>query len=98
MDSHAGRVSRGKYSLSNIFWRTYIESGPPLTTTNIFCIVFGQFKFKIELQVAEMMKYIREELLALLEEKIRDPCLNLLNHENGNRIIRTIVNLISKEL
>lgn len=47
--------------------------------------------------MAEMMKYIREELLALLEEKIRDPCLNLLHHENGNRIIKTIINLISKD-
>lgn len=44
-----------------------------------------------------MMKYLREELLALLEEKIRDPCLNLLHHENGNRIIKTIINLISKD-
>lgn len=49
------------------------------------------------LQVAEMMKYLRIELLSLLEEKIRDPCLNLLNHENGKRIIATIVNLLSKE-
>lgn len=48
-------------------------------------------------QVAEMMKYLREELLAILEEKIRDPCLNLLHHENGNRIIKTIINLISKD-
>ncbi|XP_031626532.1 putative ATP-dependent RNA helicase DHX57 [Contarinia nasturtii] len=49
------------------------------------------------LEVAEMMKYLREELLSLLEEKIRDPCLNLLHHENGNRIIKTIINLISKD-
>lgn len=44
-----------------------------------------------------MMKYLREELLALLEEKIRDPCLNLLHHENGNRIIGTIIKMISKD-
>lgn len=44
-----------------------------------------------------MMKYLRAELLSLLEEKIRDPCLNLLNHENGNKIIATIIKLISKD-
>lgn len=43
------------------------------------------------------MKYLRAELLSLLEEKIRDPCLNLLNHENGNKIIATIIKLISKD-
>lgn len=51
----------------------------------------------IHFQVAEMMKYLREELLSLLEEKIRDPCLNLLHHENGNRIIKTIINLVSRD-
>lgn len=44
-----------------------------------------------------MMKYLRSDLLSLLEEKIRDPCLNLLHHENGNRIIATIIKLISKD-
>lgn len=47
--------------------------------------------------VAEMMKCLREELTKLLEEKIRDPCLNLLNHENGKKMISTIVYLITKE-
>lgn len=44
-----------------------------------------------------MMKYLREELLSLLEQKISDPCLNLLHHENGNRVIGTIIKLITKD-
>lgn len=47
--------------------------------------------------VAEMVKCLRVELAQLLEEKIRDPCLNLLHHDNGRKIISTIVHLISKE-
>lgn len=49
------------------------------------------------LQVAEMVKLIRTELETLLEQKIRDPCLNLLNNDNGRKIISTIVRLITKE-
>lgn len=49
------------------------------------------------LQVAEMVKCLRVELAKLLEEKIRDPCLNLLHNDNGKKIISTIVYLISKE-
>lgn len=47
--------------------------------------------------VAEMVKCLRVELAHMLEEKIRDPCLNLLHHDNGRKIISTIVHLISKE-
>lgn len=46
-------------------------------------------------ETAEMIQCLRLELLKLLEEKISDPCLNLLNHENGLRIIKTIVQLIT---
>ncbi|XP_065363146.1 putative ATP-dependent RNA helicase DHX57 [Calliphora vicina] len=45
-------------------------------------------------ETAEMIQCLRNELLKLLEEKIRDPCLNLLNHENGCKIIQNIVYLI----
>lgn len=31
----------------------------------------------------------------LLEEKIKDPLLNLLHHDKGERIISTILNLIN---
>lgn len=44
-----------------------------------------------------MVKVLREEILNLLEEKINDPLLNLLHHENGKRIIGTLINLITKE-
>ncbi|XP_067636192.1 putative ATP-dependent RNA helicase DHX57 [Eurosta solidaginis] len=46
-------------------------------------------------ETAEMIQCLRLELLKLLEEKIGDPCLNLLNHENGLKIIKTIVYLIT---
>ncbi|XP_017470860.1 PREDICTED: putative ATP-dependent RNA helicase DHX57 [Rhagoletis zephyria] len=46
-------------------------------------------------ETAEMIQCLRLELLKLLEEKISDPCLNLLNHENGLKIIKTIVHLIT---
>ncbi|XP_059620655.1 putative ATP-dependent RNA helicase DHX57 [Phlebotomus argentipes] len=49
------------------------------------------------LAVAEMVKCLRKELVQLLEQKIRDPCLNLLHHENGSRLIGTIVHLLTKE-
>lgn len=48
-------------------------------------------------EVAEMLKTIREELVNLLEEKINDPSLNLLHHEKGNKIINTIVHVISND-
>ncbi|KAF9794040.1 hypothetical protein SFRURICE_010373 [Spodoptera frugiperda] len=43
---------------------------------------------------AEMLKTIRVELINLLEEKINDPSLNLLHYEKGNRIIKTIVQIV----
>ncbi|XP_026463762.1 putative ATP-dependent RNA helicase DHX57 [Ctenocephalides felis] len=56
-------------------------------------ILFKAFNHRI----AEMLKHMRQELLQLLEEKIKDPYLNLLNHDNGNKIINTIVTIISKD-
>ncbi|XP_017085625.1 putative ATP-dependent RNA helicase DHX57 [Drosophila eugracilis] len=49
-----------------------------------------------DLETAEMVQCLRAELIKLLEEKIRDPCLNLLHHKNGCRMIGNIVHLISK--
>ncbi|XP_055375617.1 putative ATP-dependent RNA helicase DHX57 [Condylostylus longicornis] len=49
------------------------------------------------LKVAEMIQCLRLELLKLLEEKIKDPLLNLLNHENGKKIIATIIHLVTKD-
>ncbi|XP_041765318.1 putative ATP-dependent RNA helicase DHX57 [Anopheles merus] len=48
-------------------------------------------------QIAEMVKFLRLELAKMLELKISDPLLNLMNHEHGKRVIDTIVRLISKE-
>nr|XP_019548139.2 putative ATP-dependent RNA helicase DHX57 [Aedes albopictus] len=48
-------------------------------------------------QVAEMMKFLRLELAKMLELKISDPLLNLANHEQGRKVIGTIVQLITKE-
>ncbi|XP_052902052.1 putative ATP-dependent RNA helicase DHX57 [Anopheles moucheti] len=48
-------------------------------------------------QIAEMMKFLRLDLAKMLELKISDPLLNLMNHEHGKRVIDTIVHLISKE-
>ncbi|XP_035900157.1 putative ATP-dependent RNA helicase DHX57 [Anopheles stephensi] len=48
-------------------------------------------------QIAEMVKFLRLELAKMLELKISDPLLNLMNHEHGKRVIDTIVHLISKE-
>lgn len=66
----------------------------------------GDFLFLLEdkwiviqaenVKVAESIKYMRKELMAILEKKIEDPLLNLLNHQNGRRIISTIITLISK--
>ncbi|EDV46119.1 putative ATP-dependent RNA helicase DHX57 [Drosophila erecta] len=49
-----------------------------------------------DLETAEMVQCLRTEMIRLLEEKIRDPCLNLLHHKNGSRMIANIVHLISK--
>ncbi|XP_016923089.2 putative ATP-dependent RNA helicase DHX57 [Drosophila suzukii] len=49
-----------------------------------------------DLETAEMVQCLRSEMIKLLEEKIRDPCLNLLHHKNGCRMIGNIVHLISK--
>ncbi|XP_068159676.1 putative ATP-dependent RNA helicase DHX57 [Drosophila tropicalis] len=46
-------------------------------------------------ETAEMVQCLRTELIKLLEEKIRDPCLNLMHHKNGCRIINNIVQLVS---
>ncbi|XP_055911912.1 putative ATP-dependent RNA helicase DHX57 [Eupeodes corollae] len=47
-------------------------------------------------EIAEMIQCLRIELFKLLEEKIKDPCLNLMHHENGQKIIQAIVHLVTK--
>lgn len=42
-----------------------------------------------------MIKVIRNELYNLLEDKIRDPLLNLMHNDHGQRVISTILKLIN---
>lgn len=42
-----------------------------------------------------MMKMIRIELFDLLEEKIKDPLLNLQHHDKGEKVIETILSMIN---
>ncbi|XP_061376870.1 putative ATP-dependent RNA helicase DHX57 isoform X2 [Danaus plexippus] len=66
--------------------------------TFIVSLEDGWIMFQVEEhEVAEMLKTIRAELISLLEEKINDPSLNLLHHEKGNRIIKAIVQIITKD-
>lgn len=66
--------------------------------TFIVSLEDGWIMFQVEKhEVAEMLKTIRVELINLLEEKINDPSLNLLHYEKGNRIIKTIVQIVSKD-
>ncbi|KAL0878613.1 hypothetical protein ABMA27_003692 [Loxostege sticticalis] len=66
--------------------------------TFIVSLEDGWIMFQVEKhEVAEMLKTIRIELINLLEEKINDPSLNLLHYEKGNKIIQTIVQIISKD-
>ncbi|XP_057650908.1 putative ATP-dependent RNA helicase DHX57 [Diorhabda carinulata] len=46
-------------------------------------------------KIAEMIKLIRQELFNLLEEKIRDPLLNLFHNDKCEKIISTILWMIN---
>ncbi|XP_045536777.1 putative ATP-dependent RNA helicase DHX57 [Papilio machaon] len=66
--------------------------------TFIVSLEDGWIMFQVENhEVAEMLKTIREELVNLLEEKINDPSLDLLHYEKGNKIIKTIVQIVTKD-
>lgn len=41
-----------------------------------------------------MIKMLRIEIQSLLEEKIKDPLLNLMHNSKGEMIISTILNLV----
>ncbi|XP_015438382.1 PREDICTED: putative ATP-dependent RNA helicase DHX57 [Dufourea novaeangliae] len=58
----------------------------------------GWILFSVEShRVGQLLQRIRKELVKLLEEKMKDPLLNLLNHQNGRKIIQTIVNVVTKD-
>ncbi|PSN50364.1 putative ATP-dependent RNA helicase DHX57 [Blattella germanica] len=66
--------------------------------TFIIALEDGWIKFAVDTnQIAELLQTIRNELVALLEEKIEDPSLNLLTHKKGKMIIETIIHLITQE-
>ncbi|CAH2240666.1 jg8050 [Pararge aegeria aegeria] len=66
--------------------------------TFIVSLEDGWIMFQVEThEVAEMLKTIRVELINLLEEKINDPSLDLLHYEKGNKIIKAIVHVITKD-
>ncbi|XP_076282240.1 putative ATP-dependent RNA helicase DHX57 [Lasioglossum baleicum] len=48
-------------------------------------------------RIGQLLQRMRKELVQLLEEKMKDPLLNLLNHQNGKKIIQTIVNVVTKD-
>ncbi|XP_070156996.1 putative ATP-dependent RNA helicase DHX57 [Polyergus mexicanus] len=58
----------------------------------------GWIMFAIESHnVGLLLQRMRIELAKLLEQKMQDPLLNLLNHQQGKSIIHTIVNIVTKE-
>lgn len=58
----------------------------------------GWIMFQVEEhKIAEMLKMIRKDLQDLLEEKIQDPLLNLSHHAKGEKIIKTILYMISND-
>ncbi|XP_076381687.1 putative ATP-dependent RNA helicase DHX57 [Megalopta genalis] len=65
---------------------------------SIISLEDGWILFSVEShRVGQLLQRIRKELVKLLEEKMKDPLLNLLNHQNGRKIIQTIVNVVTKE-
>ncbi|XP_078039431.1 putative ATP-dependent RNA helicase DHX57 [Augochlora pura] len=65
---------------------------------SIISLEDGWILFSVEShRVGQLLQRIRKELVKLLEEKMKDPLLNLLNHQNGKKIIQTIVNVVTKE-
>ncbi|XP_017758486.1 PREDICTED: putative ATP-dependent RNA helicase DHX57 [Eufriesea mexicana] len=58
----------------------------------------GWILFSVEShRVAQLLQRMRMELIKLLEQKMKEPLLNLLNHQSGKKIIQTIVNVITRE-
>ncbi|XP_050477291.1 putative ATP-dependent RNA helicase DHX57 [Bombus huntii] len=58
----------------------------------------GWMLFDVEShRVAQLLQGMRMELVKLLEQKMREPLLNLLNHQNGKKIIQTIVSVVTRE-
>ncbi|XP_024937300.1 putative ATP-dependent RNA helicase DHX57 [Cephus cinctus] len=66
--------------------------------TVILSLGDGWIMFRVEShRVAQLLQRMRIELVKLLEQKMQDPLLNLLNHQNGKKIIHTIVNIVTRD-
>ncbi|KAK0098694.1 hypothetical protein PV326_005105 [Microctonus aethiopoides] len=58
----------------------------------ILSLADGWILFAVESHtVAQLLQHMRIELIKLLEQKMQDPLLNLVNHQNGRKIIQTIL-------
>ncbi|GLH09540.1 Dosage compensation regulator [Gryllus bimaculatus] len=63
----------------------------------VLALADGWIKFLVEKHnVAELIKMIRSEFVDLLAKKIEDPSLDLLTHERGKKIVRTIIHLVTR--
>ena len=60
--------------------------------------IFRQYTFNnVVLQVAQLIREVRSELDQLLQDKIENPHMDLCSCPRGNKIISTIVRLISTQ-
>lgn len=64
----------------------------------VLSLADGWILFAVESHtIAQLLQQMRDELVKLLEQKMEDPLLNLVNHQNGKRIIKTIISVITRE-
>ena len=47
--------------------------------------------------MAQLLQLAKVELHKLLQEKMMDPLLNLVNHSHGQKIISTIIQVINRQ-
>ncbi|XP_072754135.1 putative ATP-dependent RNA helicase DHX57 [Anoplolepis gracilipes] len=73
--------------------RTEMHNGRYMLSLDDGWIMFAMESHNVGL----LLQRIRIELTKLLEQKMKDPLLNLLNHQQGKPIIHTIVNIVTKE-
>ncbi|XP_063993433.1 putative ATP-dependent RNA helicase DHX57 [Diachasmimorpha longicaudata] len=66
--------------------------------TFILSLADGWILFKVETHtIAQLLQNMRAELIKLLELKMQDPLLNLVNHQNGRKIITTIISVLTRD-
>lgn len=63
-----------------------------LYTHLLFEILSFSFLFP---QIAELLESIKKEMLELLDQKIKEPRMNLQTHPKGKKIISTIIHLVT---